>query len=290
MSGDGSATGRRSGSARDPDVDARLTSLVAENSRLRADHDAQVRGSRLRRAALVIGALGVVFGLVGVAFPELRTVAISLAGVGLFTSVLLYYTTSERFVSLHVAERIHDPLAEGREALVGTFGVADRRVYVPISDDPPRARVLALPAGADVPPVTAVESVVVDAAAGGEPTDGLSFRPSGEELFATYAPRLDEDIDVQPDELGTELAEVVVEEFELAADIEVEAELDAGRLRVDVVDAAFGPATRFDHPIASFFGTGFAVVLREAVRVDAAGEAEGREGERLVYRLEGSLS
>lgn len=272
---------------RDGAGDERVASLVEENERLRAERADGVRDARFRRAAGVLLGLSVALAVVGGLLSGLRTVAVSLAGIGLFTSVLLYFTSAGRFVPLGTAERVAAPLLESREALVYEFDLVDEEVYVPTSADPPEASVLALPSGADVPPVTALEAPVIDAAAGGSPSeDGLAFRPSGGSLFVDYAPRLSVGGEERPADLAAELAEAVVEEFEIADDVEVEVEADDGIIRVDVEGVDYGLLSRFDHPVISFLGTGLAVTLRRPVRVEERLSLDDRGSERVSFGLE----
>lgn len=247
--------------------------LRAENRRLREQY-ARIRRANDRRTAVGLSVVGGLAGVAAVAFPSVRVVLVALAGTGLFAAVLTYYLSPERAIPASVGERVYTALADNEAALATELDLRDERIYVPTPDGDAPAKLFA-PQRRDyeVPPASALESVLVV-------TDsphhrGVALYPSGGYLFEEFAEALPDDIERDRARLADQLADGLVEQFELADSAVPEVGPDSD-VTVAVSGSAYGPADRPDHPVASFFGVGFAVALREPVAVEVA-ETDGSD-------------
>lgn len=282
---DGPSTANRHGrerteSATDETVDpqvlrARVDVLTEENERLRREY-VRARRSQHRRAALVMALLGVLAIGAATVFPEYREVLLALGGTGLFGGVLTYYLTPERFVAASVAERVHAAHAANETALVEDLGLRDERVYVPTPDAPEAAR-LFIPQRADYDPPRDPEQVLVVT---DDPDGrGVAFVPTGGPLYEEFEATVTGDPAAEPATLAAQLADAVVETFELATAASTEPDLEGGRIVVTVSDPVYGDLDAPDHPIVSVVGVGLAVGLERPI---TASVEEGSQP-RLVY-------
>lgn len=250
------------------DLGARLAVLREENRRLRAEHRRTLQ-TRYRRSALGMAVLGLV-ALGGAAlFPGPRDVLLALAGVGLFAGILVYYLTPERFIAASVGESVYDAYAQTGAALVGDLGLTDRRVYVPAGEGVQ----LFVPQHETYDPPTADELDGAIVVTENERTRGIAMSPTGGDLFVEFERTLAGEPSTDPPALANQVADSVVEAFELADDATGDGE--AGRLSVEVSGSVYADVADFDHPVASFVGVAVAATLDVPVELDVT-EGEGQ--------------
>jgi len=239
-----------------------LARLEAENDRLRAAY-AHSKRTEYRQTAAALAAVGALAALGAVLFTGARTVLFALAGTGVFLGVLTYFLAPEQFLPASVGREVYDAMADNQARIVAELGLSDDRIYLPV-DGGVRLYVPQT-ADASLPDDAALEEtfVVFD---GGR---GVAFRPTGEALFAEFERSLDGELATTHDEVGAQLTEALVEQFELLESIEqsTAGTDEAGRLTVGVVNSAYGPPDRFDNPVVSFLGVGVARALDVPVGV-----------------------
>lgn len=259
----------------DSELAAQVELLSEENRRLREAY-AEARRSRFRRAALGLAGVGVLAIAGAVAFPAVRTVLLALGGTGLFAAVLSYYLTPERFLSASVSEAVYEALATNGASLAADLGLQDTRVYVPTgtaADDGSSVK-LFVPQRTNyaIPDDEALESVlVVPPESDGR---GLSLEPTSAALVREFRTALSGEPSDEPDALAQQLADALVEQFELVDAADPDADPDASRVSVAVGGSAFGPVDRFDHPVASFVAAGLAIGVGRPVTVDVIASEE----------------
>jgi hypothetical protein len=246
--------------ATDPeDLAAQVELLREENRRLRAEH-ARARRSRYRRTALGLAAVGLLAVGAASLFPGSRETLFVLAATGLVGGVLTYYLTPERFVAAAVGEAAARTHADGLAAVAADVGLSDERVYVP----GPGGRVrLFVPQRSpfSVPEDPAPGFVVTEDPAG----RGLVVEATGEALFGEFERTLDGPLGEDLPTVADQVAEGLVEGFELLDRATLET--DGRTLRLGVDGSALGPVDGFDHPVASFAATAVARALSEPVSV-----------------------
>lgn len=266
------------------ELSAQVELLREENRRLRTEY-AHTRRTEYRRAALGMGALGVLAGLGGLMFPATRATLFALAGIGIFTAVLTYYLTPERFVAASVGERTYAARAALGTDLVAELGLQDTHVYVPTTST-----------GAEMANVKLfvpqhVEYTVPDEAALGSPVvvtederaRGVALPPTGAMLFREFDQTMLDTLADTPDELAAQLTEALVEGFELADDAVLDHPLDENRLTIGIQGSTFGAVDRFDHPIVSFIATGLAVGLETPISMKTVDADDERFDYLLTY-------
>lgn len=263
----------------DADLAAQLELLTEENRRLRRQY-AQERRTHYRRTALGLGLIGLVALAGAVAFPRSRDVLFSLAAVGLFAGFLTYYLTPERFVSADVGRRVYQALAENESALVRELGLDSTRVYIPRDDSDGIAR-LFVPQRSDyvVPSASDADRVLVVTADDRE--WGLSLVPTGAELYREFERTRWKEDESTPSNALAQLADAVVEGFELADSVVTDIDTTDGRATIEVTNAVYAPA-RFDDPVVSFVAVGLAKRLDQPVT--AAVSASAGSDSTVTYR------
>ncbi|WP_255192399.1 hypothetical protein [Natronobeatus ordinarius] len=239
---------------------ARAELLAEENSRLREEY-VRARRAQYRNTALGLAGLGVVAGLGGLLVPGSREVLFVLAATGLFGGLLTYSLTPGRFVAAEVSERVYAGLAANQAALAAELGLREERVYFlgeggGVRLFVPRHREYDLP-DADAGPIVADER-----------SRGLVLEPTGDRLVRELERGLPGELAGQPAALAAQLADGLVEQLELARSAEPDVDPEAGRVTVALVDPAFGPVDRFDHPVASFFAVGVATGLDRPISLE----------------------
>ena len=255
---------RADGSDEDPlEPAARAELLAAENQRLRTEY-VRARQSQYRRTAVGLALVGVGAALGAVVFPDGREVLFALAAVRLFGGVLTYYLTPGTFVAADVGERIYAAMVANEAAIAGELGLSDDRIYVP-AGEPVDARLY-------VPQRSTDELPAPDELDGPFLTDpdhrGLSLEPTGGTLFEGFERALTAELATAPAPLATQLADGLVEQFELAASADPDVDVQSGRVTVAITASAFGAVDRFDHPIASFLAVGFVTGLDRPIRLE----------------------
>lgn len=242
---------------------ARIAVLEAEVERLREEYT-RARRSQYHRAAIAMAVLGGV-ALVGAALAsEQRTVLLALGGTGLFGAVLTYYLTPEQFVPATVGERIHEAHITNLAALIDELGLQDERVYFPSPDGYTPAR-LFIPqrANFDLPEDSETLLSIPDAPGG----RGIVLEPTGGPLYEEFVESVPGEPADSPATLATQLADAVVETFELARSVEIEPDRDGNGVAAAVDTPVYGSLIDPDHPIVSVLATGLAVGLERPVRV-----------------------
>lgn len=253
-------------------LQARIEALEEENSQLRSAY-AAARRSQYRRAALGLAAVGVLAALLAIALPQARTVLFSLAGIGLFGAVLTFYLTPERFVAADVVEHVQEGAGETYGDLVRELDLQRTQVFVPTDSEAGPAAWLFIPHHPEwsVPDPQDLESRLL--VTEDRRTRGLSIRPSGAGLYASFERSVAEPVRTEPAPLGRQLGDALVEDFELADGVDVDA--GEGRLSMAVTAPAFGSLSAIDHPIASFLAVGVAAAREAPTVVSVETDTEG---------------
>ncbi|MHC3439739.1 hypothetical protein ACYJ1Y_17015 [Natrialbaceae archaeon A-gly3] len=243
------------------DLAARIELLSEENERLRAEY-ARARRSRYRKTALGLATLGALAGLGGLLFAANRDVLFVLAATGLFGALLTYYLTPGQFVAAEVGERVYAKLAKNHEALTADLGLEDERVYLPADDLERVALFVPQHQEYDYPDID-TGPIITD-----EHSRGLVLETTGEGLFREFKQGLTGELATTPTPLATQLADGLVEQFELVKSADPDIDADNGRVTVALTESAFNDVDRFDHPAASFLAVGFAIGLERPVTLE----------------------
>lgn len=292
--------------AEEPDVAelaAEVDLLAAENRRLRRQYE-RARHAQYRRTALGLVALGLLAVAGGAAFPGARTVLLVLGATGLFAGLLTFYLTPEQFIPARVGEQVYSALAANEAAMAADLGLADHRVYVP-TGDPDEPVWLFVPQHEHyaVPDADALADVFV--VTDDERARGVSLEPTGRVLFDEFERALAGPPGEDPERIATQLADALVEQFELVDSTRVSSDSDGtdgpgesggdragdeggerddgavgdqvgereptGRVTVAVAGSAYGAIDRFDHPVASLLAVGVARAVGTPVTVAVTG-------------------
>lgn len=231
--------------------------LREENARLRNEY-ARAKRAGHRRAAIGLAGVGAIAGIGGVVFPAQRDILFAIAATGFFAAVLSAYLTPERFVAASVGERVYTAMSESLRELVGTLGLTEERVYVPMGSEVrlfiPAREAYELPEAADLGEIL----VVPERPAG----RGISIHPTGAALLGELselhtAASVHEQTDV--------LSEALVETFELVDEVRPEVDPSGGNATFAVTGSVYGSVDRLDHPVASFLACGLAVATDQPV-------------------------
>jgi hypothetical protein len=246
----------------------RVEQLRQENEQLREEY-ARAKRSQYRQSAATLATVGVLALIAGVVVASARTVLFALGGTGVFLGVLTYYLTPEQFLPVSVGETVYSTLAENGGKLVATLGLSDHRVYRPPGPDGEAVRLFVPQHAEYTVPEAGDEAVVVSESSRER---GLLLAPTGEPLYAEFQRAVVGDPETDPTAVAGQLADALVEQFELAESATPEG--DQNRVAVRVTGSQFGAVDRFDHPVASLIGVGVARAVGEPVRVtvDRAGD------------------
>lgn len=230
-------------------------------------------------------AIGALSGISGVLFTAAQEILFAFAATALFGAVLTHYLTPEKFIAASVGERVYDAgTATVGAELISELGLQDSSIYVPSASTDRASSVpvrLFVPQhrNYDLPEAAALESLFV--VTDDDRSRGVSLTPAGGGLVREFESTLTDDLATEPDELAAQLTSALVENFELAASATVEYDADNRRVTVGIQESAYGPVTRFDHPIASFVATGLAKQLDAPVRVETTA-ADGDQADYLI--------
>jgi len=248
------------------DAAARAELLEEENRRLRAEY-ARSRKAEYRRIAYGLAAIGLVGLVGGLLFPAGREVLFAFGFTGLFGSVLTLYLSPTQVVAADVGERVYAAMAANDAALATQLGLGADHVYVPGEGKP--AHLFVPQDDGSEPPELGEGPIVV-----AEEHRGLLLETTGAYLFEEFERALSGDLATEPGPLATQLADAGVEQFELATSTDADVDAAGGRATFRLSGSAFGDVDRFDHPLASFLGSGFAAGLDRPVslEVDSGGE------------------
>ncbi|MGQ4557351.1 hypothetical protein [Halobellus sp. GM3] len=249
------------------------------NSYVRAKH------TQYRRTAIGLGVIGVIAAVSGVVIPSAQTILLSLAGVGVFGSVLTLYLTPEQFIAADTGRDVYLTLASNEEALTTELGLTDDRIYVP-TGSPERPVVLFVPQVDEyvIPEAEPLTETII--ATEDAQSRGVAFTPSGSRLFESFQQALAGSLAETPAELGSQLTEALTTQFELLDSAQAEVDTDLQGLTVIVSGSAYGPVTRFDHPVVSFIATGLAHGLECPVTISTIESGDTRADYRIRFALQ----
>lgn len=247
------------------ELQTQIELLVEENQQLRQSYT-QAKKTQYRRTALGLGAVGAIAVAGGVLIPNAQTVLFSLAAIGLFGGVLTYYLTPERFVSADVGRDVYGTLAGNEAEIVSELGLADARIYVPVEGTDAARLFIPHETPYELPDTDALSQTIV--VGRDTPTRGIALDPSSQHLYETVREAVAGELASAPAELASQLAEAIVEQFEIASSASADVDADSGRVSVTIRDSVYGPADRFDHPIPSLLATGFADQLDTAISME----------------------
>lgn len=259
-------------SERIEDLHAQVDLLRTENERLRKEYS-RARQASYRRTSLGLGAVGVVAVLGGLLFPAVRDILFVLGAIGVFGAVLTRYLTPERFVAAETGERIYAAQAETLGDLTGQLGLEETFVYVPV-DGAPTAR-LFVPQHAEysIPHEEALERPLVL----GDHADerGASFVPTGATLFREFERTLTGSLGSTPSTVVDQVADALVENFELARTAESSVDLEDGRATLVLSEAVYADADAHDNPLGSLLAVALGESLSKPVRLETNRTEEG---------------
>jgi hypothetical protein len=260
---------------------AQVDLLREENRRLREEYT-RARRSNYRRTALGLALVGAVAVGAGVLFPGTRTVLFALGATGIFGALLTYYLTPERFIAVSVGEAIYRAFAGNGRALADDLGLGEP-VYVPreVADD---VRLYVPQAEADGAGTFPEDDALDPGFVIGDETRGLALVPTGDTLFEEFERSLTGPLAGTPGTLAEQLADGLVEQFELVDGADVDANRE--RVTVGISGSAYGAVGRFDHPVASFLAGGFARAFDVPADVTVT-EADGRADVAVTVRPAG---
>ncbi|WP_160135408.1 hypothetical protein [Halococcus salsus] len=281
FTGSDEAETKEEATAETSELAAQVDILQEENQRLREEY-ARARRTQYRRTALALAAVGLLATLGGVALPDARTVLFALGGTGLFAAALTRYLTPEQFISASVGEGIYGSLAATEAALVTELGLQDERLYLPGPDTPNGVSIrLFVPQQSEYerPAPAALDAVFV--LTDNEAERGVALHPSGGPLFDEFRRTLSGTLADEPGTLATQLADGLVEQFELAGSATPERTNEDRQVTFAISGSAYGAVDRIDHPIASFLGVGIATGLERAITVETRA-ADGDRADFLV--------
>lgn len=253
----------------------RLPSFTGgDSNRSWLDH---VRGSipaRISKSRRAIGLPFLVFGLLAAIavrqFPDARFVLLAFAGTGLFIATLVFLITPQETVPASVFEQVYQSYVDVGASITTTF------VYVPLAlnDEGTDSDVrLVLPeggegAGPGGPDPNADLQLLEDGV-----SENRQVRPLGELFFREFESRLTVPFGSTPDEIATQLQDALENGWGLARKVEPNRRRDT-EYTFDLVGPVCEPVDRFDHPIVSFLGVGFATGLNTPIRVTVTEPAE----------------
>jgi hypothetical protein len=248
------------------DLQTEIQFLREENTRLRKSY-LRAQESRYRRTAAGFAILGGIAVIAAIVFVNLRTILVAFGGVGLFTALLIWFITPERFVAETVGNSVYETVAINETEVASQLGLASVHVYLAnggsegtIKLFQPQHR------DYDVPDGEALSDPLVVT---GEPAErGVSFQPTGRSLFRELKAASQGSLPSDPATVTESLREAIVEQFELTSSIEMDLDPNQGRLTIEAPTTAFGDITQFDHPIVSLVAVALAVQIEKPIQLD----------------------
>jgi hypothetical protein len=232
-------------------------------------------------------------GVGGLLFPDLRPVFVALAGIGGLSAVFTYFLTPERVLTADTAEQVYLAYATTISELAAELGLSETYVYVPTTSGPAVATNVKLyvPQAAeyDLPESGELDGVVIASERGAR--RGLAVVPTGATLLREFEAAIDgQDVPGGAAAAAERLATAIVDLFEFADDAAVVADDRGGSITIGVVGAAYGPLSRFDHPVVSFLGAGLARRLNHPVRVEVRDSDDPRYDALVVCTWSGGAA
>jgi len=249
------------------ELQGRIEILQEENRRLRREY-VRARQTRYRRTAVGFGVIGALAVIGGVILTDSREVLFALGGTGLLAGVLTYYLTPEEFVAATVGETLAQTLQESYEAIQSALDLQGQPVYVPLSDGTASETRLFVPQHHEysLPDEPSLRQPFVVPE---EPSQrGVSFQPTGQRLLEEFRTASDiaDTTTPEPERVFDQLADGLVEQFELAESISTTINADR-QCVIAVTGSRYGQLDGLDHPIVSFVATGAAVMFDKPTRV-----------------------
>jgi len=252
--------------------EAELTALVeelrAENRRLREEY-ARAQRAEYRRSAAALLALGVLAALGGLVLPIGTELLFILGAIGLFGGAMTWFLTPERLVTTTVGRSVYGSVADTGARLRAELGLRETNVYVPVdggTGDGVPVR-LFVPQSSSYELPTSEELTSLFVLPESRTRRGIAVRPTAARLVQEFETAVG-GIAETPTDLGAQLADALVEQFELVDGAEPEIDADGGRITLVIRGSAYDDVAAFDHPVASFLGTGIAYSLDRPVTVE----------------------
>lgn len=264
----------RTDAERAEDLRAQVDLLRAENRRLREEYR-RARQAGYRRTAIGLGGVGAVAVLAGLLFPAAREVLFVLGAIGVFGGVLTRYLTPGRFVAAETGERVYAAHADTLGALLEQLGLDDTHEYVPVAGEPPARLFVPQHREHDRPDDDALEHPLVVGDRGDE--RGVSIVPAGGTLFREFESSLAGSLGSDPGTVVEQVADALVEGFELARTVDPDVDTAGGRATLSIGGAVYDDADLPDNPLGSLLAVALAEALSTPVRLET-----GRSGEELV--------
>ncbi|WP_435186441.1 hypothetical protein [Halobellus sp. EA9] len=238
--------------------------LLEEENQALYESYTRAKQTQYRRTAIGLVGIAVVATVAGLAIPPARTILLSLAGIGFFGGVLTLYLTPEQFIASDTGRDVYTALAENEQAIVTELGLTEERVYIPTpdTDDPAKLFVPQRDEYA-LPDSSSLANTII--ASENPPENGVAFVPSGTRLFESFTRALSGSLGDTPSALGTQLTDALTAQFELVETARAEVDTTTDAITITVSGSAYGPLTRFNHPVVSFIAVGLATGLDRAV-------------------------
>lgn len=267
---------------REPDAERQTRNTELDTLQ---SHHSNGRQFRYRRMGVALGLVGLVTYLLSWFYPETRELLLIIGGTGLFTAVMVFYLTPERFVPVSVSERIFEPLLENNRDIVNELGFRGPPVYVPIGEhdgsDGTREVVLfiseheksELP-GSDV---LAERTIIMDS-----DRRGFAVRPSAISLIRNFTASVSSGLNNNPPQLTAQLTDGLTNSLEFIGSATEEIRQDENRATFRISSPCYSNLDRIDNPIPSFIGTGLAAGLGSPVEVTVRESPEDEVGDWVI--------
>ena len=250
------------------ELQGQLELVQAENERLRQEY-VRAQQTQYRRTAIGFVIIGLVAISGAVLFPSAREILLALGGTATIAGVLTYYLTPEKFVVATVGQTLTETLQSTYDTIRSELDLQGEPVYVPaIGADDVNTR-LFLPQQREytIPDANTLTDMFV---LSDDPSQwGIAVRPSGAGLFEEFkaaAVDFDEQSAGEAIRVFEQLADGVVEQFELAAQVTATIEGEK-RCVLAVTGSTYRQQKKIDHPISSFIAVGAATAFDEPTRI-----------------------
>lgn len=244
---------------------AKVDLLTAENEQLR-EQVAKAQRSRYRETAIGLCGTGVLFGLLAVVLQSMSTVLFALSGIGIFSGILTYFLTPEHFITADIGQEVYAATAESLQEICADLGLSDRYIYLTTghtAGEVGESSWLFIPETEETTPPSPAKletGFVIE-----DGNRGLSVRPTGSGLFTAFEQSLAGALGTAPEVLCEQLSDAIIEDFELADNVDFEVDTEDGRVSVQLTNVLYAKGGHFDHPVASFFAVGLATGLKTRV-------------------------
>jgi uncharacterized small protein (DUF1192 family) len=237
-----------------------LAVLQEENERLRTEY-ARARRTAYRRTATALAGVGLIAIAVGALLVDVREVLFVIGAIGIFGGILTRYLTPERVLTVNVSDSLYTALDANGEQIRDELGLQPTTVYTQ-ADSGLRAFI---PQHQDFDLPDSINGVFQT---GGDTSRGIALTPAGEALVTEFEQT---QTGAQPATMQTavtQFGDALVEQFEIADTVTVAESTTENRVVVSIDGTAFGPVTRFDHPVVSTIACGIAQTQDTPVMVD----------------------